>query len=284
MTPLRAKMIKAMQMRGFSPRTHESYLAAVQGLARYYHRSPDTLGSADINRYFEYLVTERALAPASCRLHYNGIRFLYIQVLHWPQLDLEVPLPKRPQRIPQLLDRTEVGRILVACTDGRYRMMLALCYGCGLRLNELRLLKVADIDGERHTLRIRQGKGAKDRMVPLSPTLLEQLRAYWCLYHPRDWLFPGQLPGEPMSETCIQRAYHAAKARAGITKAGGIHSLRHAYATHQLEAGMAVYRLQHLLGHRHLSSTLHYVHWVPSAREGGGEHDLLATMAEVDDG
>ena len=247
MTPLRQRMITAMQMRGFSPRTHQSYLGAVRGLARYTRRSPDTLSSADLQRYFQYLVTERRLAPASVRLSYNGIRFLFRQVLAWPALDLEVALPRRPQRIPGLLTRAEVGAILGACEDARYRTMLTLTYGCGLRLSEVLALRVADIDGERRLLRIRQGKGAKDRLVPLSPTSL-------------------------------QRAFTRAKRRAGVAKDGGIHGLRHAYATHQLAAGLPVERLQRLMGHQSIHTTLRYVHWVPAAREGEGELDLIAKL------
>jgi integrase len=129
MTPLRERMIRAMHMHGFSPRTHESYLAAVTGLARFARRSPDTLSKADLARYFEHLTVERRLAPASVRLAYNGIRFLYLQVLQWPAVDLEVTLPKRPQRIPALLTRGEVATILDACDSPRYRTMLTLCYG-----------------------------------------------------------------------------------------------------------------------------------------------------------
>jgi site-specific recombinase XerD len=272
-------MITAMRLHGFSERTHESYLYAVTDLARYYRRSPDQLEAADIQAYIQYLVTERALAPASVRLYFNGIRFLYVQVLHWPELDLSMTLPQRPQRIPDLLSVQEVGRILAACARPDHHMMLALCYGCGLRLNELRHLKVSDIDGERRRLRVEQGKGAKDRLVALSPTLLERLRAYWRRYRPRDWLFPGRTPGEPVSETLIQRAFLGAKRQAGITKRGGIHSLRHAFATHQLEAGMPVHRLQRLLGHDSLSSTVRYVHWLPDPGEGEGGHDLLGALA-----
>jgi len=181
MTPLRTKMIKAMQVRGFSVRTHESYLRAVTDLARYYHRAPDQLGIEDIRRYFEYLATERSLSGASCRLFLHGIRFLYLQVLDWPAFAVSIPMPKKAQRIPELLTRSEVGRILTACTHPKHRMMLTLCYGCGLRLSELVSLRVRDIDGERQLLRVDQGKGAKDRLVPLSDTLLEQLRAYWRL-------------------------------------------------------------------------------------------------------
>ena len=174
------------------------------GLAKHTRRSPDTLSAEDLQRYFTHLVIERRLAPASVRLAYNGIRFLCLKVLGWPALDLELALPKKPQKIPELLTRAEVGRIVAACTDMRYRAMLLLCYGCGLRLSELIAVKVRDIDGERALLRVEQGKGAKDRLVPLSPTLLGELRRYWRLYRPRGFLFPGQQPGQPLSPTAIQ--------------------------------------------------------------------------------
>ena len=280
MTPLRQRMISAMQMHGYSPRTHESYLAAVRGLAKYTHRSPDSLSHDDLRRYFEYLVTERQLAPASVRLSYNGIRFLYLQVLNWSTLDLEVVLPKRAQRIPELLTRGEVAAILDACRQTRDRSMLMLAYGCGLRLSEVLALRVADIDGERKLLCIRQGKGAKDRLVPWSPTLLAQLRAYWRSYRPAEWLFAGR-SGAPLSTTSLQKASTCGKQQAGGTKVGGIHALRHAYATHQLAAGLRVERLQRLMGHTSIHTTLRYVHWLPSAGDGEGELDLIAQLAST---
>ena len=277
MTSLRERMISAMQMRGFSPRTHASYLGAVRDLAKYTHRAPDTLGRGDLKGYFQHLVTERKLAPASVRLSYNGIRFLYLEVLDWPALDLAVSLPKRPQRIPGLLTRAEVAAILAACPNARYRTMLTLCYGCGLRLSEVLAVRVADIDGERRLLRVEQGKGAKDRLVPLSPTLLEHLRAYWRRYRPGVWLFAGRT-GEPLSPSSLQKAFTQAKHQAGVTKVGGIHGLRHAYATHQLAAGLPVERLQRLMGHNNIHTTLRYVHWLPSASEGEGALDLIAQL------
>jgi integrase len=280
MTPLRQRMITAMQMHGYSPRTHQSYLAAVRDLAKFTRRSPDLLTPADLRRYFEHLVTERKLAPATVRLNYNGIRFFYLEVLSWPAVDLEVTLPKRPQRIPELLTRGEVAAILAACPGERDRTMMALAYGCGLRLSEVVAVRVQDIDGERRLLRVHQGKGAKDRLLPLSPTLLERLRAFWRRYHPRDWLFPGRGIG-PISQTTLQKAFTAAKRRAGVSKVGGIHGLRHAFATHQLAAGLQVERLQRLMGHTSIQTTLRYVHWMPSASEGEGELDLLAKL-EVD--
>jgi integrase/recombinase XerD len=275
-------MIKAMQMRGFAQRTHDTYLGAVRGLAKFTRRSPDTLDRADLKRYFEHLVVERKLAPASVRLAYQGIRFLYLNVLAWTELDLEIDLPKRPQRIPGLLTRAEVAAILNACPDARYRTMLTLCYGCGLRLSEVLAVRVADIDSERALLRITQGKGAKDRLVPLSPTLLEELRAYWKLYRPADWLFVGR-SGKPLCPEVLQRAFGKAKRKAGVTKVGGIHGLRHAYATHQLAAGMPVERLQRLMGHNDIHTTLGYVHWVPTAKEGTGALDLIAQLGVAHD-
>jgi site-specific recombinase XerD len=282
MTPLRAKMIEAMTVRGFSPRTHKSYLAAVRALARYYGRSPEHIGPQELRRYFVHLAVERRLSSSSCRLALNGIRFLYLEVLEWPRFDIEIPTPKQPQRIPELLSRAEVAAILDACKNPKHHMMLATCYGCGLRVSELVSLKVRDIDGERGLLRVDQGKGAKDRLVPLGPTLLDQLRRYWRRFHPGRWLFPGAGGEAPLCLTSIQTPFRQAKARAGVDKEGGIHSLRHAYATHQLEAGLPVHRLQRLLGHKDLHSTLRYVHWVPKREEGRGEHDLIATLGEVD--
>ncbi len=199
-------------------------------------------------------------------------------MLERPAFDVRIPVPKRPQRIPELLTRTEVARILAACSNSKHRMMLTLCYGCGLRLSELIALRVSDIDGERPCLRIEQGKGAKDRLVPLGPTLLEQLRSYWREYRPRAWLFPGRPAHTPLCESTPQKTYTNAKGRADVSKIGGIHALRHAFATHQLEAGLPVHRLQHLLGHRSIHTTLRYVHWVPDYREGRGAHDLIANL------
>jgi site-specific recombinase XerD len=283
MTPLRQKMIDAMQVRGFAARTHESYLAAVTALAKYYHRTPEQLSVDEIQAYFQYLVKDRGLSGASCRLYLNAIRFLYLQVLKQPAFDVPFQIPKKAQRIPELLTRDEVGRILSAVNNSKHHMMLMTCYGCGLRVNELVHLKVRHIDGERRLLRIEQGKGAKDRQVILSEGLLQPLRAYWQRYHPTDWLFPGREPDQALDVSSPQRVFTVAKCRAGIDKVGGIHSLRHAYATHQLEAGLPVHQLQQLLGHQNIHSTLHYVHWVPGYQAGETGTDLIAALA-VDHG
>lgn len=278
MTLLREKMIDAMRLRGFSPRTHKSYLSAVSQLARYYHQPPDRLTTDQLQDFFLYLVKQRKLSAASCRLYLNGIRFFYLQVLQWPSMAVTLTVPKRPQRIPELLARDEVSRIFTACKNPKHRMMLITCYGCGLRVSELVSLKVGHIDRERRLLRIEQGKGGKDRLVPLSDGLLQHLRAYWRLYHPLHYLFAGCRPDVPLSVTTAQKAFQWSKRRAGVEKIGGIHSLRHAYATHLLEGGLPVQQLQHLLGHQNLQSTLRYVHWVPDYREAQGARDLVARL------
>jgi integrase/recombinase XerD len=280
MTPLRQQMIEAMRQRGFSIRTHQSYLAAVRDLARYYRRSPDQLDVAELQAYFNHLVQERELSGASCRLYLNGIRFLYLQVLNWPSFDVRLVVPKRAQRIPELLTRGEVGRILGACTNPKHRMLLELTYGCGLRVSEVVALKVRDIDGERRLLRIAQGKGAKDRLVTLAPALLARLRRYWSLYRPAHWLFPhARIPDTHLSISTAQKVFTGAKAKSGVRKIGGIHSLRHAYATHQLEQGLPVHELQRLLGHGNLHSTQRYVHWLPMTRHSDRRHiDLIAGL------
>lgn len=278
MTPLRKAMIVAMEQRGFSPRTHKSYLHSVRELAAYYHRSPEQLGPEQLRGFITHLAVERKLAPASVRLYFNGVMFLYREVLHRPVRDLGIVLPKRPQRIPELLTRAEVAALLQACPHPKFRTMLCCAYGCGLRVGELVALRVRDVDGERQLLRIEQGKGGKDRLVRLGPALLGELRAHWRRYRPRQWLFPGQRPTVHLCDTSIQKAYGAAKAGAGIAKRGGIHSLRHAYATHQLGAGMPVTELQRQLGHSHVSSTLRYLHWLPEYHERGAGTDLLAEL------
>jgi site-specific recombinase XerD len=282
MSPLRKKMIEAMSLRGFSVRTHQSYLAAVTQLARYQRCSPDRLSVDDIQAFFVHLANERRLSGASCRLYLNGIRFFYLKVLQWPAFDVPITIPKKPQRIPELLARGEVARILSACTHPKHRMLLSTCYGCGLRVSEVVALKVRDIDGERQLLRIVQGKGAKDRLVIISDSLLALLREYWWLYRQRDWLFAGRRPDAPIAIATAQRVFQAAKSRAAVDKIGGIHSLRHAYATHQLADGLPVQELQRLLGHHDIHSTLRYVHWVPNYREGQSRHSDLVAALETD--
>lgn len=206
--------------------------------------------------------------------------FLYREVLKREALELAVQVPRRPQQIPALLTRQEVRALLASPSNVKHRALLQLCYGCGLRVSELVSVKVSHIDGERHLLRVEQGKGAKDRAVVVSATLLQALRDYWQHYRPRRYLFAGREEHERLSLSSAQRVFVAAKRQVGIEKIGGIHSLRHAYATHQLEAGVPVHQLQRLLGHDSIQSTLRYVHWIAGYRPGEqASHDLLAALA-----
>jgi integrase/recombinase XerD len=281
MSPLRQQMIDALRVRGYSPRTRDSYLYAVSKLAAYYHRSPDKLTVEEVAAYLQHLACERELSASSCRQYLHAARFFYLHVLGRADFDVPIPVPKNPHRIPQLLTRAEVARILSACTNPKHQMMLEVCYGCGLRVSELCALRVSDIDGERELLRVTQGKGAKDRAVVLSPTLLEHLRTYWRRERPKEWLFPsGVIPGRAVAPTTPQKVFVRAKREAGVRKLGGIHGLRHAYATHMLERGVPVHQLQHLLGHSSLQSTLRYLHWLPNQPRGGvaSASDLLAGL------
>lgn len=279
MTPLRQKMINAMRQHGFSLRTHESYLAAVASFSRFYEGSPENADADDAVRYFEYLVRERDLSPSTCRVHWGALRFLYEKVLDRPTLMNKVVLPKRRQRLPGLLSVKDVRSLITATDNVKHRSLLCTCYGCGLRVSELVALRVKDIDGERRVLRVEQGKGNKDRDVALSEATINQLRHYWSLYRPTDWLFPNENTQRPLHISTPQKVYIDCKQEAGIQKQGGIHSLRHAFATHQLEAGMPVHQLQRVLGHCSLESTMRYVHWVSDYQAGASSRvDLVAEL------
>jgi len=284
MTPLRRKMIDAMIMKGFAANTQEAYLRAMIQLVRHYRRSPDTLDRDQIQAYLLYLIKEKHLSPASCRQAMHGILFFYLHVLQRPLDDLTLDYPKVPQRIPELLSPAEVALIIQSCANLKHRTMLAVCYGAGLRVSELVALKVRDIDSAQGYLRIEQGKGAKDRHALLTPCLLKQLRHYWLKYRPQSILFySADDRATALTSNAIQRVYRAAKNKAGIEKIGGIHSLRHAFATHQLAAGVPLHELQHLLGHQNIHSTQRYIHWLPACRPGLGKGcDLLQEVLSDD--
>jgi len=260
MTKLRQAMMEAMLLRGFSERTKESYIRGVRGIAAYYHLSPDALSNEQVRRYLLYLLDERKLAYSSANLALNAIRFLFREVLHRPRNEIDLPGPRQPQRLPEILSREEVGRILEAATDLRHKTLLMTTYAAGLRVSELCHLRIKDIDSDRMGIRVEQGKGAKDRYTLLSPHLLEQLRRYWRTYQPNEWLFVHRNGTDPLPVETVQRSFYRARDKAGIRKRGGVHSLRHAFATHLLEAGVDIHTIQKLLGHRSIQSTLRYFH------------------------
>jgi site-specific recombinase XerD len=260
MTELRKAMMEAMLLRGFSERTKESYIQGVRGIAAHYHLSPDCLSDEQVRRYLIYLLEERHLAYSSVNLSLNAIRFLFREVLQRPRDQINLPGPRQPQRLPQILSRQEVGRILAAAEDLRHRTLLMTTYAAGLRVSELCHLRVQDIDSERMGIRVEQGKGAKDRYTLLSAHLLQQLRTYWRAYQPHAWLFVHRNGTDPLPVETVQKIYYRARDKAGIAKRGGIHSLRHAFATHLLEAGVDIHTIQRLMGHRSIHSTLRYFH------------------------
>ncbi len=282
MTPLRQQMIDTMLLHGFTQRTQNTYLSGVESLVRYTRQSPDRLSLQQIEQWLLYLVKERQLAPASCRLYFNSVSFLFTRVLKRDDfVSYGFTLPKNQQLIPALLNPPEIASIVCAPARAHHRMMLRLCYGCGLRVNELVHIRVTDIDGYQQLLRVTQGKGRKDRLVPVGVTLLRYLRRYWLRYRPPDFLFRGKNPGTHLGVTTPQKVFRQAKRTAGIQKPGGIHSLRHAYATHCLQQGVPIHQLQQQLGHQHVQSTLRYTHWIPQSGEGGRTVDLLAELPRV---
>ena len=260
MSELRDRMIRDMTVRGFAPRTHKAYIAAVVRLAKHYRRSPNEITNDEVQTYLAYFIQERKLSWSTCSQAANAFRFLYHVTLGHPRTEFHVPLPKQPQKLPEILSREEVWRLLTVPLHPRHRLLLTTVYAAGLRVSEAIALKVSDIDADRMTMRIEQGKGAKDRYVPLAARLLRELRAYWQTAPPRVWLFANRQGTRPIDITVAQKIYTLAKLRAGIVKQGGIHALRHAFATHLLEAGVDLHTVQRLLGHRQISTTMRYFH------------------------
>jgi integrase/recombinase XerD len=259
MTPLRQRYIDDLRLRNYAPRTIQSYVAGVARFAKYFGRSPDQLGPDDV-RAFQLELLRRRVSWSLFNQTVCALRFFYRVTLGRPEALPDVPYGKRPRTLPSVLSPQEVVRLLDAARPGRDRLLLQVAYACGLRISELLRLRVTDIDSSRMVLVVRQGKGRKDRLVPLSQRLLGELRAYWRRYRPDGWLFPGADPGRPLSTGSVQRLCQRLVARSGLTKPCTLHTLRHSYATHLLEAGVDVVTLQAILGHRDLHTTAHYLH------------------------
>jgi integrase/recombinase XerD len=259
MTPLRQRMLEDMRLRQFSPHTQESYLLQIAQFARYFAQSPEVLGPDEIRTYQLYLATEKKLAPSSRNTAASALRFLYAVTLKKPWEVADLPRPKKSQTLPVVLSREEVAQFLEAVRTLKQRTILTVCYAAGLRIAEATHLKITDIDSQRMMIRVEQGKGRKDRYVMLSPALLTLLRTYWKTERPRHWLFPGALPGLPITSDAVQFACQQARRRAGLKKLITPHSLRHTFATHLLEAGTDVRTIQLLLGHRSLATTARYL-------------------------
>jgi len=264
MTTLRQKLIDEIQLRGFSPHTQDSYVRWVAGLAQFHHRSPDQLVDDEIKAYLLHLLRIRKLAVSSLIVAVSALRFFFGHVLHRPTQAIEEALPrmKKPVLRPKVYSVQELERLWQWPELNRqHRALFMTTYAAGLRVSEVCQLRLADLLSDRHQIHVVQGKGQKDRYTLLSPKLLDELRGYWRVYRPKDWLFPSKVyPERHITEDAVQRAFTAAVARAGLPERGGIHSLRHSFATHLLEAGVDPLTLQRLLGHSSLRTTTTYLH------------------------
>ena len=260
MTPLRQRMTEDMQVRNLAVNTQMSYLQQVSQFSRHFNKSPELLGPEDIRTYQVYLTNERKVSPGSVLIAVAALRFLYKVSLKkdWTLEDV-IPAPKKPQRLPVVLSPDEVLQFLSCVASTKQRAILTTCYAAGLRISETVHLKPTDIDSQRMVIRVDQGKGQKDRYVMLSPKLLHILRDYWRTTRPREWLFPGDTPGRPITKDAVENACQKARRVSGIGKPITPHSLRHAFAVHLLESGADVRTIQLLLGHRSLATTARYL-------------------------
>lgn len=275
MTPLRQRMLEELQRRNYSPKTIRLYLRHVAEFAEHFHRSPDQLGAEDIRQYQLFLIREKKLAWSSYNQIVCALRFFYAKTLKRAFLLQEIPFPRMEQRLPTILSPEEVARILTVPRHLKTRALLMTIYAAGLRRSEAAHLRVNDIDSARMTITVRQGKGQKDRLVMLSPVLLQTLRQYWRHNKPKQWLFPGDKPDQPISDNDIFAVFHNAVRHAGITKKVSPHSLRHSFATHLLESGTNLRTIQVLLGHRSLKTTARYLHV--------SQQHVRATASPLDD-
>ncbi len=268
MSELRKRMIRDMQLRNLSAGTQRGYLRAVADLAEYYHRSPDRIGTEEIQDYIVHLLSERKLAVGSCHAIITALRFFYTVTLKQDGASVSIPQIKRVTRLPEILGPDQLERLFAAPRNPKHRVLLMTAYSGGLRVSELVNLKVTDIHSDRMMIRVDQGKGKKDRYTLLSKRLLGELRAYWKMKRPAVWLFPGIKRYKPLCARMAQKAYAKAVAKAGITRKGGIHTLRHCFATHLLEAGVDIRTIQLLMGHSSILTTVRYLQVTSKTLQG----------------
>ena len=261
MTVLRQKMIEDIQLRGLSPRTEEAYVRAVRQLAEYCRKSPDKISQEELRAYFLYLKNVRKVSRSTQVIALSGIKFFYIHTLERPWHTLDLVRPAKERKLPVVLSVEEVGRILDCIHRQRYRVCLTTIYACGLRLLEGVRLQVRDIDSQRNMLHIHHAKGNKERYVPLPQACLSMLRQYWRMHRNPIWIFPSpNKHSRPMNESSLQKALRAAVSESGVNKKATVHTLRHSYATHLLEAGLNLRIIQSYLGHASPATTAIYTH------------------------
>ena len=262
-SPLRQRFLDDMRMRKLNPKTQSQYLRAVKQFAAFLGQSPDTAEDEDLRCYQLYMV-DHGLSPISINAAITGLKFFFETTVGRAELMNKMQPVHVPYKLPVVLSREEVARLIAAAGNMKYQTALSVAYGAGLRAGEVLALKVSDIDSQRMALRIEQGKGSKDRYAMLSPVLLECLRTWWKTARaqgkmlPGGWLFPGQNPIDPMSSRQLNRAIHAAAEVADIDKRVSMHTLRHSFATHLLEQKTDIRLIQVLLGHKKLNTTALY--------------------------
>lgn len=273
-TPLRQRMVEDMQLRGLAEKTQDAYVRAVRQLAEYYHKAPDRISEEELRHYFLYLMNEKDVSRSGLVIARSGIKFLYEQTLKrsWPTLDF-IRLP-REKKLPVVLSIEEVRRVLGQLYQPHTRVCLSLIYACGLRLMEGVSLQIQHIDGDRRCLHIHKGKGGKDRYVPLPPSVLQMLRCQWASHRHPHYLFPIRTRGNarqeatgPMSGSTVQKAFRAALQASDVHKPATVHTLRHSWATHLLEAGVNLRLIQVYLGHSSPQTTARYTHLTRQAEE-----------------
>lgn len=263
MTRLRKMMLEELERRNYSAETTRRYMRFVERFAQHFGKSPDKLGPDDLRSYQAYLLRERKLCPGSVENHVAALRFFYVRTLRRHEFREFLPYPKSPRKLPSILSQEEVARLISASTNLFQRTLLMVLYGTGMRRSELARVKIDHIDSQRMIIHVVDGKGHKDRDLPLSPTLLENLRVYWRWLKPRDYLFPSRMHRDheqPISDKIVWRACTQAAKSAGIRKRVSPHLVRHAFATHLLEAGTDLRTIQLLLGHEDLEVTAKYLH------------------------
>lgn len=263
MTHLRKMMLEELERRNYSKGTIRYYLRFVERFAQHFGKPPDKLGPEHLRSYQAYLLRERKLCPGSVEQHVAALRFFFIRTLHRHEFRQFLPYPKVRRKLPNILSQEEVTRLINASSSLFERTLLMVLYGTGMRRAELARLKIADIDSQRMILHVVDGKGHKDRDLPLSPALLETLRAYWRWLKPRTYLFPSRTrrdSEQPITDKTVWRTCTEAAKRAGIRKRVAPHLVRHSWATHLLEAGTDLRTIQLLLGHEDLETTARYLH------------------------
>ena len=276
-SPLRRRMIEEMTIRHFSAKTQQQYIRAVKNFADFFGRSPDKARFEDIRRY-QLHVAKSGVGVPTQNATMTALRFFFRVTLRRPEVTDEIAFSREPRRLPVVLSPDEVARFLAAIPGIKCRAALSAAYAAGLRVAEVVSLKIGDIDSTRMVIRVDQGKGRKDRYVMLSPHLLDLLRAYWKAVRPQGWLFPGRVPGQPLTTRQLNRACHIAAKRAGIEKRVSPHTLRHSFATHLLENKTDIRVIQVLLGHKKLDTTALYTRVaIKSIGEVTSPLDLLLT-------